>query len=244
MMIDANLLPFNVDELVKSKAWHNATPEQRRKFISAGVTFDTVLTHYADKYRAKKTVKGEFIACVLWDFYFDLFSNPVGQGNAFDYELDTVYQAVDEKAPIDQYSERLLDEALHPKRWIKVLKQAYRENKAKIIESATDENGNVDLDLINDAPVEYRDYMYQRKINFGVWNKMLTLEDFEPLTIEEFQQLKLNATTYQAGEIDVCRKFYDYNKDILIDPVFVRNSDYCMIVSKNDPEDTNLTYID
>ena len=38
--------------------------------------------------------------------------------------------------------------------------------------------------------------------------------------------------------------FYDYNKDILIDPVFVRNSDYCMIVSKNDPEDTNLTYID
>ena len=160
MMIDANLLPFSVDELVKSKAWHDATPEQRRKFISAGVTFDTVLTHYADKYRAKKTIKGEFISCVLWDFYFDLFSNTVVQGNAFDYELDTVYQAVDEKAPIDQYSERLLDEALHPKRWIKVLKQAYRENKVRIIESATDENGNVDLDLINDAPIEYRDYMY------------------------------------------------------------------------------------
>lgn len=48
----------------------------------------------------------------------------------------------------------------------------------------------------------------------------------------------------QAGEIDVCRKFYDYNKNILIDPAFVRNSDYCMIVAKNDPEDTNLTYID
>ena len=160
MMIDANLLPFSVDELVKSKAWHDATPEQRRKFISAGVTFDTVLTHYADKYRAKKTVKGEFIACVLWDFYYDLFSNPVGQGNAFDHELDTVYQAVDEKAPIDQYSERLLDEALHPKRWIKVLKQAYRENRKEIIKGATDENGNIDLDLINDDSVEYRDYMY------------------------------------------------------------------------------------
>lgn len=161
MMIDANLLPFSVKGLVKSKAWHDATPEQRRKFISAGVTFDSVLTHYADKYRAKKTVKGEFIACVLWDFYYDLFCNPVENG--FDYELDTVYQAVDEKAPIDQYSERLLDEALHPKRWIKVLKQAYRENKAKIIKSATDENGNIDLDLINDDSVEYRDYLYQKK---------------------------------------------------------------------------------
>lgn len=79
MMIDANLLPFSVDELVKSKAWHDATPEQRRKFISASITFDTVLTHYADKYREKKTIKGEFIACVLWDFYYDLFCNPLEQ---------------------------------------------------------------------------------------------------------------------------------------------------------------------
>ena len=158
-MIDANLLPFDMTELAKSKAWHNATPEQREKFISASVTFNTMLTHYADKYRAKKTVKGEFIACVLWDFYYDLFCNPVENG-LFDFELDTVYQAVDEKAPIDNYSESLLDEALHPKRWIKVLKQAYRENKKDIIEGATDENGNVNLDLINDFSAEYRDYLY------------------------------------------------------------------------------------
>ena len=155
MMIDANLLPFNVDELVKSKAWHDARPDQRRKFISAGVMFDSVLTHYADKYRAKKTVKGEFISCVLWDFYFDLFSDAVEQGNGFDSELDYYYEN-----DIDQYSERLLDEALHPKRWIKVLKQAYRENKAKIIEGATKENGDIDLNLINDFSVEYRDYLY------------------------------------------------------------------------------------
>lgn len=159
MMIDANLLPFDTTELVKSKAWHNATPEQREKFISAGVTFDTVLTHYADKYRAKKTVKGEFIACVLWDFYYDLFCNPVENG-LFDFELDTVYQAVDEKAPIDNYSESLLDEAFHPKRWIKALKQAYRENKKDIIEGATDEDGNINLDLINNFSAEYRDYLY------------------------------------------------------------------------------------
>lgn len=160
MMIEANLLPFDMTELVKSKAWHNSTPEQRRKFISAGVTFHSVLTHYADKYRAKKTVKGEFIACVLWDFYYDLFCNPVEQGNAFDYELDTVYHAVDEKDPIDIFSERLLDEALHPKCWIKRLKGAYRENKLQIIESAMDDNGKIDLELINDDSVEYRDYLY------------------------------------------------------------------------------------
>ncbi|OTA85957.1 hypothetical protein [Limosilactobacillus reuteri] len=159
MMIDANLLPFSVKGLVKSKAWYDATPEQRRKFISAGVTFDAVLNHYADKYRAKKTLKGEFIACVLWDFYFDLFCNPVENGS-FDFELDQVYQVFDGKASIDQYSERLLDEARHPKRWIKRLKQAYRENKEKIIEGTTDKNGEIDLDLVNDFSVEYRDYLY------------------------------------------------------------------------------------
>ena len=155
MMIDANLLSFDTTELVKSKAWHDATPEQRRKFISASVTFDTVLTHYADKYRAKKTTKGEFISCVLWDFYYDLFCNPLEQGNGFDFELGYYYEN-----NIDNFSERLLDEALHSKRWIKVLKQAYQENKGEIIKGATDENGNINLDLINDFSIEYRDYMY------------------------------------------------------------------------------------
>lgn len=73
---------------------------------------------------------------------------------------------------------------------------------------------------------------------------MLVLEDFEPLTTEEFQDLKMNASTFQAGDIDVCRKFYEYNEELLIDPIFVRNSDYCMIASKNNPDDENLTYID
>lgn len=73
---------------------------------------------------------------------------------------------------------------------------------------------------------------------------MLVLEDFEPLTTEEFQDLKMNASTFQTGDIYVCRKFYEYNEELLIDPIFVRNSDYCMIVSKNEPDDENLTYID
>lgn len=55
---------------------------------------------------------------------------------------------------------------------------------------------------------------------------MLTLEDFEPIATGEFQELKLNAPVFQAGDINVCRKFYEYNKEILIDPVFVRNRNY------------------
>ena len=163
MMIDANLLPFSVKGLVKSKAWYDATPEQRRKFISAGVAFDAVLNHYADKYRAKKTLKGEFIACVLWDFYFDLFCNPVEHYNSFDYELECVYSGYNDKPLIDNYSERLMDEATDPEHWIKALKKAYRENKKEIVKGATDENGNIDLDLVNDFSVEYRDYLYQKK---------------------------------------------------------------------------------
>ena len=157
MMIEANLLPFDMTELAKSKVWHSATTEQRKKFISASVTFNTVLTHYADKYRAKKTIKGEFIACVLWDFYYDLFVEPVEDGS-FEYELDWIYDASSNN--LDKYSKYLVDEAIHAKNWIKKLKKAYRENKKDIIKGATDENGNIDLDLINDFSVEYRDYMY------------------------------------------------------------------------------------
>lgn len=156
-MINTNLLPFDMTELVKSNAWHSATPEQREELISAGVTFYTVLKHYANKYRAKKTVKGEFIACVLWDFYYDLFAGPVENGG-FDYELGWIYDA--DINNIDEYIKFLVNEALHPKSWIKKLKKAYQENKKDIIKDATDENGNIDLDLINDFSVEYRDYMY------------------------------------------------------------------------------------
>ena len=160
MMINESLLPFDVTELVKSKAWHTATPEQRRKFISAGVTFDTVINHYADKYRAKKTLKGEFIACVLWDFYYDLFGTSVESGS-FDYELEYWYDSEDGKSLLDNYSARLLDEATHPKRWIKILKQTYKADKEEIKTGATDKNGKINLDLVNDFSVEYRDCLYQ-----------------------------------------------------------------------------------
>ena len=44
---------------------------------------------------------------------------------------------------------------------------------------------------------------------------MLVLEDFEPLTIEEFQDLKLNAPTFLYYSQIVC-VFYTYNANTLI----------------------------
>lgn len=160
MMINSTVLPFDITGLVKSKAWQKATPEQRKKFISAGVAFTSMINYYAKKYRANKTLKGEFIACVLWDFYYDLFENQLREG-AFDFELDAAYPRVDEKEPIDNFSERLLDEAIHSKKWIKKLKRAYRENENEIRQKAYSADLNmIDKDLINDFSVEYRDYLY------------------------------------------------------------------------------------
>lgn len=160
MMINSTVLPFDVVGLVKSKEWYKATPEQREKFISAGVAFTTMISYYAEKYRTKKTLKGEFIACVLWDFYYDLFDHQL-TADGFDFELATTYQQIDENEPIDNFAERLLDEAIHSKKWIKKLKLAFRENREKIEQDAMNEQtGKIDLGLVNDFSVEYRDYLY------------------------------------------------------------------------------------
>lgn len=161
MMIDTKNIPFDIDEATKSKAWHDATPEVRQKFVSDATTFATMIAYYADKYRAKKTLKGEFIACVLWDFYWDILATPISY---LDDELNRYYNTIDEfdgKTPLENYAEALLDQAVHAKRWIKILKENYKEDKDKITEMATDEDtGKIDLDLVNDFSAEYRDLFY------------------------------------------------------------------------------------
>lgn len=161
MMIDTRYIPFDIDAVTKSKAWHDATPEIRQKFVANATTFATMINYYADKYRAKKTLKGEFFACVLWDFYWDILETPC---NYLDAELKQYYDTIDEfddKTPLENYSETLLDQAVHAKRWIKILKQNYKEDKVKIKEMATDEDtGKIDLDLVNDFSADYRDIFY------------------------------------------------------------------------------------
>ena len=94
MMIDTRNIPFDINPVAKSKAWHNATPEIRQKFVSNATTFATMINYYADKYRAKKTLKGEFFACVLWDFYWDMLETPC---NYLDQDLAQWYTDPEEK---------------------------------------------------------------------------------------------------------------------------------------------------
>ena len=156
MMIDTRNIPFDINPVAKSKAWHNATPEVRQKFVADATTFATIIDYYADKYRAKKTLKGEFFACVLWDFYWDMLETP--------YMLETPCNYLDQegkKSALEVYSDALLDQAVHAKRWIKVLKKTYKLDKTKIKEMATDEDtGKIDLDLVNDFSADYRDIFY------------------------------------------------------------------------------------
>lgn len=159
MMIDTQNIPFDIEPVTKSKAWHDATPEVRQKFVSNATTFATMINYYAEKYRAKKTLKGEFFACVLWDFYWDILETSC---HYFDQELAQWYADPEGKqTSLDVYSNVLLDQAIHSKRWIKILKTTYKYKKATIKEMATDEEtGKIDLDLVNDFSADYRDIFY------------------------------------------------------------------------------------
>lgn len=160
MMIDTRAIPFDIEPVTKSKAWHDATPEIQQKFVSNATTFATMINYYADKYRAKKTLKGEFFACVLWDFYWDILETPC---HYFDQELAQWYAnpTKSKQTALEIYSNALLDQAIHAKRWIKILKTIYKYKKATIKEMATNEDtGKIDLDLVNDFSADYRDIFY------------------------------------------------------------------------------------
>lgn len=157
-----SMLPVDLDDLenlVNSRTWESANAEQKRKFIGAVVTFTTILERFVKKYRAKKTLKGEFIACVLSDWWYDLVSKAL---MSLDYELYSCYSSSTDKELIDVYSDELLDRCENTKRWIKILKKAYKKNKKEIKKyTYNEETKSTDLELVNDISVEYRDYLYQ-----------------------------------------------------------------------------------
>ena len=160
VLINNSLSPFDIKPSLESNTdtWATLTHQERQDFIAAGVTFNRTIEYYAAKYRNKHTLKGEFIACILYDFYFDLFETPL---NSLRYELDNTYLDDNLHQEIKNYTDRLLEEAMHPHRWIKVLKKIYHDNKQDIIKNSTDDKtGKIDLKLVNDFSVEYRDYLY------------------------------------------------------------------------------------
>lgn len=161
MLIDTQVIPFDIDDAVKSKAYRKATPEQRQQFVSNATTFATMIDYYADKYRAKKTLKGEFIACVLRDFYWDMLETPCESEN-LDENLTLWYEDPEgKKTALEIYSEELLDQAIHAKRWIKILKATYKDDKESIRLKAIDNRtGKVNLNRVNDFSEDYRGIFY------------------------------------------------------------------------------------
>lgn len=152
-LINEGLLPFDLSEVEKSNFWNRATFAEKEKFISAVTTITTLVNMYQEKYWGKHTLKAEFIAMVLGDWWHDLVEAAL---NCLDDELEHWYDG-----NINEFSERLLDECVNSKKWIKTLKQAYRENKSDIKEAVFDkEEGTYDINLISDISDEYRDYLY------------------------------------------------------------------------------------
>lgn len=152
-LINEELLPFDLSEVEKSNSWNKATFEEKEKFISAVTTITTLVNMYEDKYWKKHTLKAEFTAMVLCDWWHDLVEAAL---NCLDDELEHWYDG-----NLNEFSERLLDECVNSEKWIKTLKKAYRENKLDIKEAVFDkEKGAYDLELVNDISDKYRDYLY------------------------------------------------------------------------------------
>ena len=82
--------------------------------------------------------------------------------NYLDQDLAQWYADPENKqTSLEVYSNVLLDQAIHAKRWIKILKTTYKYKKAVIKEMATDEDtGKINLDLVNDFSADYRDIFY------------------------------------------------------------------------------------
>lgn len=146
IMINTKNNLFRINPIIRSDAWKNATPEIQQEFISNATAFTTTIKYYINKYNAKKTLKDEFIAYLLQDFYFDLFESQCYQAGL--------------NNSLKKYSNNLLNYAIHIKHWIKLIKEAYKDDKNEIIKLSTNNNGNVDLKLVKDISPDYRDLFY------------------------------------------------------------------------------------
>ena len=81
---------------------------------------------------------------------------------SLDENLALWYEDPEEKkTALEIYSEELLDQAIHAKHWIKILKAAYEDDKEQIKLKVTDnQTGKVNLNRVNDFSEDYREIFY------------------------------------------------------------------------------------
>ena len=152
---------------VSSQAWQVVTEEQQNNFEAVVLLFTAKIMPLTTKYHQKHTVKGEFIADVLEDYYYDLVQRPL---DGLDDELENYVDSAktfeemsvsEIKQAFDNLTQNLYERCQHPQKLVKTLKRVYHDHKAQIRSvTKTNDQTEPDLTAITDISANYRDYLY------------------------------------------------------------------------------------
>ncbi|QDR73686.1 hypothetical protein FOD75_11385 (plasmid) [Limosilactobacillus reuteri] len=143
----ANMME-QIDNFGASEAYRAATWEGKQEFIKAVYAMEVVIEQVTDKYRNKKTPKGEFVACCLLDYFYDV--SPL-EGNLQE-QMESIFG---DEPVLAQYTEFLSGIASNIHQIVREIKKVYKNNKAEILDLITNADGSVDLEEINDCSREY-----------------------------------------------------------------------------------------
>ena len=138
-----------------SQTWQVVTEEQQKNFQAVVLLFTARIMPLYTKYHQKGTVKGEFIADVLEDYYYDLVQQPLddlddevdGYDNSFKIFEELSNQEI--RQAFDNLIQNIYQRCQHPQKLVKTLKQVYHDHKDQI-KSVTKKDGQSrpDLDAI------------------------------------------------------------------------------------------------
>lgn len=150
-----------------SQTWQIVTDEQQKKFEAVVFLFTAKIIPLCTKYHQKHTVKGEFIADVLEDYYYDLVQRPLdGLDDEVENYADSakMFEEMSDseiKQAFDKLIQNLYERCQHPKKLVKKLKHAYHNNRAEICNVTKNaDQSKPDLDAITDISANYRDFLY------------------------------------------------------------------------------------
>lgn len=159
-----------IHDVEPSQIWHSSalTKPTKQRLKAAMLMFIVKISPVIAKYHEKQTMKAEFIADVLEDYYYDLLQRPLDD---FDDEINDTYtndgqpltindvpKAINDA--VNNLSANLYERCQHPKKLVKILKQAYEDNRELIYHTAHQDDGQLDLSLITDISANFRDLLY------------------------------------------------------------------------------------
>lgn len=150
-----------------SQTWQVVTEEQQKNFQAVVLLFTARIMPLCTKYHQKGTVKGEFIAAVLEDYYYDLVQQPLddlddevdGYSNSFKMFEELSNSEI--RQAFDRLIQNLYKRCQHPKKLVKALKHVYRDHQAQIDRvTKTADPTKPNLTAIAAISANYRDFLY------------------------------------------------------------------------------------